>query len=127
MDAATTGQLQNVADDLSADVKLVRDAITAYKTGGKTALIQTLSGAIPLVEKEYADVQAALPTIKAGYKTTEFWLIVGTMLINGGYLAATGKAVPLDVNALLGALVGVYTVVRGLVKGTPAANTTPAK
>jgi len=65
--------------------------------------------------QDYADVKAALPTIKAGYKTTEFWVTVVGVGIDS-YFTATGKVPPIDGIAVAGAIIAVYTVVRGLIK-----------
>jgi hypothetical protein len=67
-------------------------------------------------EKDWADVSAALPAIKAGYKTTEFWLVVAVGAGNFVYLKATGHPLPIDTNAVLGAVVAVYTAARALIK-----------
>jgi hypothetical protein len=68
------------------------------------------------IEKDWTDISAAIPSIKSGYKTTEFWLIVGLGLGNGIYAAIAGKALPFDLNAVLGAVIVVYTAARALTK-----------
>jgi hypothetical protein len=116
---------QTLIADLADDVTLGKQLVAAYKTGGKSAVLALLPNIASEAEKEFADVEAALPEIKAGYKTTEFWLMVALFAGNAVYLKLSGHALPLDVNATLATLTGIYTVVRGVMKSqTPA---TPAK
>ena len=112
---------QNLINDIADDVTLGKTLVAAYKTGGKAALLALLPDVISAGEKDVADVEAALPEIKAGFKTTEFWLMVALFGGNAVYLKLTGKALPLDLNATLATLTAIYTVVRGFVKTNPPA------
>ena len=118
MDATQTqtqAATQPLIDDAIQAEKEVQALIAAYKAGGAAGVAALLPGIAPQVEKTYADVKAALPTIKAGYKTSEFWIVV---LVGLGFsiLTAMGKVPPMDGTAVVGALTAVYTVVRGLMK-----------
>ena len=118
---------QKLINDIADDVTLGKTLVAAYRTGGKSALLALLPDVISAGETDVADVQAALPEIKAGFKTTEFWLMVALFGGNAVYLKLTGKALPLDLNATLATLTAVYTVVRGFVKtNPPAAASVPA-
>jgi hypothetical protein len=123
----TTTELTTLAGDIGKDVELGKKLVAAYKAGGKNALISALPEAIPLLQAEFADVRAALPQIKAGYKTTEFWLTAAVVLGNGAYTTATGKTLPFDLNVTVAALVGVYALVRTIVKKPAVAAPPPAK
>lgn len=111
-----TTQTAALVSEVGGDVSLVKAALAAYKSGGVKALAAALSADVPEAERLYQQVQAALPEIKAGYKTTEFWLTVGVLSANGIYAAVTGHALPLDTNVVLVALTSLYTVVRSIVK-----------
>jgi len=107
-----------LAQDAIDAANLGKQVVTAWKSGGPAAASALLSQVISAGEKDYADLTAALPSIKAGYKTTEFWLTVGVMLLNGGYALVSGKTLPVDANVVLGAVVVIYTAARALVKKT---------
>jgi hypothetical protein len=108
--------ISSLAADAADDVLIVKNALAAYRAKGTQGLIASMPGIVTAVEKDIADVRAALPEIKAGYKTTEFWLCASLPLLNGLYLAITGKTLPFDLNAILAAVAALYTVVRGLMK-----------
>lgn len=112
--------LKPLASDLVADAALVIKAVKAYKVGGKTALLDLLPEATSLIHREIADVQAALPAIKAGYKTTEFWLSLAVPAIIGG-LELAGHPLPISADAAMAAVVMVYTTIRGMAKKPAAA------
>ena len=61
-------------------------------------------------------VKAAIPEIKAGYKSTEFWLVTGVAAGNVLYSVIAGKAFPLETNIVLVGVTTIYTVVRSLLK-----------
>lgn len=111
--------LKPLADDAVADAVLIGHAIKAYKSGGKAALLDLLPEATALARKEYTDVKAAIPSIKSGYKTSEFWLSLGVPILIG-VLALKGITLPVEATAAIGAVITTYTVIRGLVK-KPAA------
>lgn len=121
---------QALAQDVVDDIVLAKQLVAAYRTGGSQAALALLPSTLAALEKDYRDVKAALPEIKAGYKTTEFWLLVGVSLGNGIYLVLTGKALPVDLNVVLGGVIGIYTVARALIKHqaatVPVVATTPA-
>jgi hypothetical protein len=105
--------VKTVAQDLVDDAALVHAIVAAVKKSGAPGLAPLAPGLI-------ADVKAALPAVKAGYKTTEFWLTGGVVLGNGLYTLFTGHVLPIDLNVVLGGLVAIYTTARALVK-KPAA------
>jgi hypothetical protein len=107
-----------------------KKALAAYKSSGVSGLSALLGEAVTVIEKDYTDVKAALPSIKSGYKTTEFWLIVGVGLANGLYTVFSGKTLPIDLNVVAAALIAVYTAARALTKSatpTTAVVTVAAK
>jgi len=114
--------LTPVVNDIAATVKLVKQIVTDIQAQGATKALaadspQILSAAM----LGYADGKTAWPVIKAGYKTTEFWLVAGYLLINA-ILLIFGVTIPVTVDVAIGSVISVYTVIRSLVKG----NATPA-
>lgn len=102
-----------------------KKALAAYKASGVSGLSALLGEAVTIIEKDYTDVKAALPSIKAGYKTTEFWLVVAVGLGSGIYTVFTGNALP---SVVASAVVAVYVAARALTKSaTPAVVTVAAK
>lgn len=122
--------VQAVAADVLTDVSLAKTIIQnahAQNQSALTALMTNLPALIAAGEKNIADVTAALPVFKAGYKTTEFWLSLAVLLANGLVVMITGKTLPIDLNIVFAAIVTVYTAARTLAKAfAPAAPTTPA-
>jgi hypothetical protein len=119
-------KLQKLANEVGDDAALLKQVIAHYKAGGFKAVAQDVPAIVIEARKDYAALSDALPVVKAGYKTTEFWLVVLVMLGNGIYFGVTGKTLPFDLNATLASMVGIYTVVRGLMK-KPAAPAAPAE
>lgn len=119
MDPITNTQSAEVSAVVqdTVDAALLGKKIAAdVKAGGAQAALAELPEAIALVEKGFGDVKAALPAIKAGAKTTEFWLVVAFGLGNGLYVGFTGHALPFDVNASLALVISVYTAARAIIK-----------
>jgi hypothetical protein len=111
-------QLQVLLQDAGHSVETIQAAINAIKlakTGDRSALIALVPKVAEEAKKDFADVKAALPVIKAGYKTTEFWLVAGAGIITVMF-QALGKPINFDVTAALSGLIGIYTVIRGLAK-----------
>lgn len=113
---------QVLLTDLSDDVAIGKQFVAAFKANGINGLVAAAAPLIPKAEQEYKDVIAALPEIKAGYKTTEFWMVVGVGIANI-VAVSFGKTIPFDVNVLVTSLVGIYTIVRGVIKGTATPTT----
>lgn len=125
MTTEETNQIQNLVNDAASEVALGKEALAAIKAakaGDKSALISLLPKVAADVKRDIADVKAALPVIKAGWKTSEFWLIVLTGVIG---IVAAARGIKIDVNlaAVWGAVVSVYTLIRTIIKkpATPAA------
>jgi hypothetical protein len=116
--AETQAALAPLLKDAGAAVPIVKQVIADVKAGGIAAALKDLPAVTAEAEALYADVKLALPTIKAGYKTTEFWLVVGFLGTITGF-AAAGHPLPVEADAILGAVIAVYTAVRALVKKAP--------
>ena len=114
-------RLKILANETGDDLPLIKEIIKDYKEGGfKKAFSENSAALVREAQEDFAAVTGALPVIKAGWKTTEFWLIMLVILGNGIYTAATGgKVLPFDLNATVAGLIGIYAVVRALVKKTP--------
>lgn len=69
------------------------------------------------VFEDQKDLSAAVSVIKAGWKTSEGQLTIVTVVANL-LLAAYGKPIPFNVDAICGAIVAVYAVCRTYHKST---------
>ena len=106
-----------LATDLSDDIALARRVATLIKSGGLSAAAAELPAATALVARNIGDVRTALPAIKAGWRTSEFWLAVGA----AAAIVATsvlGHPLPFDVDAVLAAIAAIYTAARSFVKAS---------
>ena len=126
MDTTISGPIAPAQDQVQAAINpLITDAlqvekeiaaiVAAYKAAGASGAAALLPALAPELTQSYTDVKAALPVIKAGYKTTEFWIVTGVTVVVG-VLAISGKVPAIDGASLITALSGVYAVVRGLLK-----------
>jgi hypothetical protein len=127
----TVADLKPLANDLQVDVALVAQVVKAMKAQGAVAgITANAAPIIAAVQQDIKDVETAMPVMKAGYKTTEFWLIVAFLAGNALYVALTGKTLPLDVDALTGTVIAIYTAFRSQAKKitatTATATATPA-
>ena len=108
--------LARLVSDAGITAADVKAGIAAYKTGGFPAVAELAPELVPHVRSIVADVQAAIPAIKTGYKTTEFWLIVAFGLANALVPVITGKPIPFNVDGSLAAILSVYSIGRALIK-----------
>jgi hypothetical protein len=119
---ATTTQpsdLKPLANDLQADIQLAMQVVKAMKAQGAVAgITANAAPIIAAVQQDIKDVEAALPAVKAGYKTTEFWMIAAFLGGNAVYVALTGKTLPIDFDAVTGTLIAIYTAFRNQAKKT---------
>lgn len=119
--SAASPEVQTLAQDIVSAAALGKVLVADYKLNGTKGLLAHLPDVVAAVEKDFQDARAALPAIKAGYKTTEFWLVVAVVIGNGIYTVITGKVLPVNLNVVLGGLVAVYATARALIKKqTPA-------
>jgi len=107
--------IQPVVTDVVQAEKEITALIAAYKSNGASGVAALLPALAPEIKKDWADIQAALPTIKAGYKTSEFWIVTVVCSVVA-IMGAMGKVPSVDAATIIGALSGVYTMVRGLLK-----------
>jgi hypothetical protein len=115
---SATGALLN--EIMTGLVPLVKAAVAAEKAGGLGALSGQLPAAIAEGQKLVTDVQAALPEIKAGYKTTEFWIGAGVVALIG-LSSLLGRPLSVETDAVLAAVSTIYIVARSLIKKQQAA------
>lgn len=121
-------KVQAVAQDALDAANLGKAVVNDAKSmSAMQAIFAHLPAIIAAGQKDIADVTAALPVIKAGWRTTEFWLAAGMFLGNSIYLMVTGHALPVDLNVVLGAVAIIYTAARSFVKSAPAQAPTLAK
>lgn len=107
--------IKPLADDAVQAEKEITALIAAYKSNGASGVAALLPALAPEIKKDWQDIQAAIPTIKAGYKTTEFW-ITTVVCTAFAVLGAMGKVPSVDAMSLIAALSGVYAVIRGVMK-----------
>lgn len=125
--AATTqpGDLKPLANDLQADIQLAVQVVKAMKAQGAVAgITANAAPIIAAVQQDIKDVEAALPAVKAGYKTTEFWMIAAFLGGNATYVALTGKTLPIDFDAVSATVIAIYTAFRSQAKKAATTTTT---
>lgn len=115
----TQTAFNNLIAEASDDVVLVKRIIAAVKSKDRAALLSLIPEAAKEATEDFTAVKTALPEIKQGYKTSEFWAVALVALANL-YSAISGKPIPVDVNVIVGSLVGLYTIIRGMVKAKSA-------
>ena len=116
----TQTALTPIVNDIAATVKLVKQIVTDIKAQGATkALAADSPQILSTAMLGYADGKVAWPVVKAGYKTSEFWLVAGYLLLNAILLAFSVK-IPISVDVAIGSLISVYMVIRSIVKGNAA-------
>ena len=115
--------LKPLAEDIQHAVSVAVAAVKAYKADGAGAIAKQAPQIVAEVEKDYEDAAKAAPAIKAGVKTTEFWLIAGFLVGNAAYVGLTGKTLPVDVDAVLGTVLSIYAALRHVAKSNTTATT----
>ena len=104
--------LQTAENEIADDVKLVVEAVKLIRAKDKAGLVALAPKIFTEVKEDIAAIKPAIPVIKAGYKTTEFWLISVLFAANAYVFQTTGKVLPFDINATFASLLAVYTPVR---------------
>lgn len=100
-----------VAPLLTDAEQTAKTILQVYNTHGA----QGIAALLPVLSQDAKDVEAALPIIKAGYKTTEFWLVIAGMLVTA-VVGVEGKDTAFQSIEALVALAGSYAVSRGVAK-----------
>lgn len=109
-------ELKNLGIETADDILLVKKIMVDVKAKGvKQAIIDHAAEIVKEAKDDFIVIKAAIPVVKAGYKTTEFWLIVGDVVANV-VASVSGHPIPFDVNAIIGGIIAVYTLIRGLAK-----------
>jgi len=114
--AGTPPPTTTLAHDAVGDVALADQLVQAIRAGGLKQAEALVPQVLAAAKKNITDAQAALPAIKAGWTTSEFWMIPGGIVLNGLYSLKTGHIMPVELNALLGAVISVYTAARSYLK-----------
>jgi hypothetical protein len=110
-------KLVKLAQELGDDVALAKKLLAAYKAGGWQAVSAVVPEAVKEVQEDYAAFEDALPAIKSGWKTTEFW-ITAVVAIGGVSLQFTALPTWATASAGIAAAVSaaVYTLSRSMIK-----------
>jgi hypothetical protein len=121
MNTADQDKLQTLGNEIADDIELGKRVVAAYRQGGKGAVLALLPEVIREAQEDFSAVTAAAPIIKAGWRTTEFWLVAIFIVANLALSAWKGVSVPTEVNVAVGAVIAAYVAVRGIVKARAAA------
>ncbi len=116
MNEQDQASLKNAAAEIADDVVLARKlAADAKAKGWKVALTENAPAIVAELKEDIAAARAAAPIVKAGYKTSEFWIVVVAIVgVVGAH--AIGKPLPWQESLIIGTLAGAYALVRGFVK-----------
>lgn len=109
-------KVAKLAVDAGIAAQDIKDGVAAYKKGGFPAVAALSPTLVPHIRDIVADVKEAVPAIKAGYKTTEFWLIVAFGLANAIVPVFTGKPLPFSIDGSLAAVLSIYAIGRAILK-----------
>lgn len=106
---------QPIVDDAIQTEKEIASLVAAYKAHGVSGISALLPALYTTAQKDFKDVEVALPVVKEGWKTTEFWIVVGVILIEG-YFTITGKETPFQTSEVLTVIGSAYALARGQAK-----------
>lgn len=123
----TSQATQASAKDLFEALDFIKAELAKAKAGGVAALVADAPQAIAIATKDIADIRLAVPEIKSGMKSTEFWAPVGAILIGGAYFMVTKKDIPVDLTSAITALLGIYVAARTMLKAKQITSATPTK
>lgn len=111
----TTSGLTGVIPSVITDAqKTEQDAVAlyhAYKSKGMEGLVAMASTIAGDIDKDMDDIGILEPLVKQGYKTTEFWLIIGYFVVNVFAQKLNITLPPID-DVTIGGLVAAYTLSR---------------
>jgi hypothetical protein len=113
--SATVVIPQEVMSAVSKDIALSKEVITMLKAKDYVGIVKLGLQNKAFIEDEVKEVSALVPLIKAGYKTTEFWLIVVYFGFNI-FCILKGIALPIGDDSILGGLVATYSASRHYIK-----------
>jgi hypothetical protein len=106
---------QPLLDDAVQTEKEVASLVAAYRAHGVAGVAALVPALAQTAGKDYEDVATAVPAIKSGWRTSEFWVIIGIGLVDL-YFGVTGKETPTTVTEILTVLGAAYGVSRGITK-----------
>lgn len=115
------------ANDLGLDIPLVKQALAAIAAKKYSDLAGLAVQNAPALKSQVADVLALAAAVKSGWKTSEFWMIGGDVVLNVGYWLATKQFIPLEVNAPLAAAIMGYAHSRATTKSAVISTQNPSK
>ncbi len=121
--AATGDPSQVITHDVLTAAALGTKLRALAVKGDAAAVLNELGLDAPQIGQLVVDASEAIPAIKAGYKTTEFWLVVLFGAANAFVFLKTGKTLPLDFNATFGGVLSAYAGFRTMAKKNPTAST----
>lgn len=117
---------QQVEKDTLLTVEEALKIFSLFKSGGAKAALGEFSAAAGIIKQDVVDVKVALPEIKNGFKTSEFWAMVlaGVGIV---YPVVIGHPLNPIVSASIAGLAAIYALVRGALKSKVVASTSDAK
>ena len=116
---AVSPEVANLIADLSKAPGIGQEIYAAYRTKGAQGALSAALTHIADATATFHDFTAALPAIKSGYKTSEFWLTIGYAVGAQVITLLNPHLSPTVVNILevsSAVLPVVYTLSRALVK-----------
>lgn len=111
-----TEETVKMINDLKSQIALVEKTVADAKAKGIQGIVDNSPALIAAATQDIADIQAAIPEIKAGLKTTEFWVPVAAALAGIIYFGVSGKDLPVNLTAGIAAVLGIYIAARTMLK-----------
>lgn len=104
-------EIQALEQDALDTASEIMAVYKAYKSGGLKGVIGESGNIRTAVTKDIVDTKAALPVIKDGLKTSEFWLssaACAALLL----MTYKGFTIPPAISATIGGVVSLYAMFR---------------
>lgn len=114
-----------ITTEIQTDIELSKKALTLLKAKDYAGLAVLGEQNFGLIKQQAAEVSNLIPAVKAGWKTSEFWLISVFVAINV-YCVAKGITLPMTDDISVAGLIATYSVNRHLTKtaSTPTVTST---
>jgi hypothetical protein len=109
--------LAQVSAQVQADADLVKQAAALAQAKDWVKLGELALKNRSTIEKQVEQVSTLVPLVKAGWKTSEFWLVTAYLGINI-YCMLKGQPLPFADDTTLGGVIAAYTGGRHLIKNT---------
>jgi hypothetical protein len=112
----TSPELTAIAADFETDMKLAMEIVKVFRAQGVSAAVAYVPKVLQAVQQDYTDAMAVMPAIKVGYKTSEFWALIASIVVPMIYSAVTKQSIPFSVSGVGVAAAAVYAAARTYLK-----------